>query len=332
MADVLSQNEIDALLNAINSGDVVHEDSVEENIVNIKNYDFRTANRFSREQMRTFNVIYDTFARLVATHLSGALRVFCSADVISVEEVKYQEFVNAMPSPVVLGIVSMPPLVGPTLLEMAPDVAYVMISRLLGGSSSSGALEITRNFTEIELVLLERIIRQFINLLVESWSKILPINVFLERIETSPQFAQIVALNETIALITLNIKIGSSEGFMNFCLPQIAVEPISKQLSTKLMFQTDRRKHEPRMADIHRRIQTTPLPLTAMFNETVTNVRDVLSLQRGDVLQLDHSVRDPLTVKVGHLNKFKGMIGVKDNRYAVKISELIREEEEPANE
>ncbi|MCL2084219.1 MAG: flagellar motor switch protein FliM [Oscillospiraceae bacterium] len=327
MADVLSQSEIDALLNALNSGDVVPEDGDQTNLANAKEYDFRTANRFSREQIRTFNVIYDTFARLFATYLSGTLRVMCSADVISVEEVKYQEFVNAMPSPVVLAIVSMPPLVGPTLMEVAPDVAYVMISRLLGGSSSSGTIEISRSFTEIELVLLERIIRQCINLLVESWSKIIPISVMLERIETSPQFAQIVALNETIALITLNVKIGNSEGFMNFCLPQLALEPVAKQLSTKLMFQTDRRKHEPRAADIQRRIQTTPLPLTAVFNDTITSVRDVLELQPGDILQLDHSVLDPLTVKVGHLSKFRGVIGVKENRYAVRISEMIREEE-----
>lgn len=327
MADVLSQAEIDALLNALSSGDVAAEEMVEETTAKIKDYDFRTANRFSKEQMRTFNIIYDTFARLFTSYLSGTLRVMCSAEVISVDEVKYQEFVNAMPTPVILGIITMPPLVGPTMLSIAPDVAYVMIARLLGGSDQSGSMEISRTFTEIELVLLERIIRQFIGLLVEAWAKIIPITTMLDRIETSPQFAQIVAMNETIALITLNVKIGNNEGLMNFVLPQLALEEIAKQLSTKLMFSSiDTRRHAPKTQDIKSRIQTTPLPVTAVFSETQTSVRDVLGLQAGDIIQLDHSTLQPLTIKVGHLSKFHGIIGIKDNRYAIKITDLIREE------
>ncbi len=328
MADVLSQSEIDALLGALSSGEMAPEAEADDTTAKIREYDFRTANRFSKEQIRTFHIIYDTFARLFTSYLSGTLRVMCACDVISVEEIKYQEFVNAMPTPVVLAIVSMPPLVGPTLLELAPDVAYVMISRLLGGSSQSGSLEISRSFTEIELVLLERIIRQFIGLLVESWQKIIPISTMLERIETSPQFAQIVALNETIALVTLNVKIGNNEGLMNFCLPNLALEPISKQLNTKLMFQsTDNLSRQPMTQEIKSRIQTTPLPVRAVFNDTATSVRDVLGLQAGDIIQLDHSLSAPITIKVGHLSKFKGSIGIKDNRYAIKISDLIREED-----
>ncbi|MCL1819185.1 MAG: flagellar motor switch protein FliM [Oscillospiraceae bacterium] len=327
MADVLSQSEIDALLNALSSGDVAPESMAEDPALKIKDYDFRTANRFSKEQIKTFNIIYDTFARLFTSYLSGTLRVMCSADVVSVEEVKYQEFVNAMPSPIVLGILKTPPLVGPTMLSIAPDVAYVMISRLLGGSNQSGSLEISRTFTEIELVLLERIIRQFIGLLVESWAKILPITTMLDRIETSPQFAQIVSMTDTIALITINVKIGSNEGLINFVLPHLALEPIAKQLSTKLMFTTsDARRHASKTDDIKTRIQTTPLPVTAVFTETGSNVRDILGLQAGDIIQLDHNINLPLTLKVGHLPKFHGIIGVKDNRYAVRITELIREE------
>lgn len=329
MADVLSQSEIDALLNAMNSGDEVPETPT-ASAFEPKDYDFRTAPRFSREQMRTFNVIYDTFARLFTSYLSGTLRVMCSAEVISVEEIKYNEFVNAMPSSVILAIVSMPPLVGPTLMEMAPDLAYIMIARLLGGSGASGAVEINRNFTEIELALLERVIRQFIGLLIEAWEKIAHLQgVMLERIETSPQFAQIVALQDTVALVTINVKIGGSEGFMNFCLPQLALEPISKLLSTKMMFQAtgDSRTRPSKERQIQERLQKTLLPVRAVFNDTTTNVRDVLELQPGDILQLDHNLNQPLTLKVGHLSKFRGKIGVKDNRYAIKIDEIIREEE-----
>ncbi len=328
MADVLSQSEIDALLNAISTGEMDVDATTEDAETNrVKSYDFRTANRFSKEQMRTISLIYDNFARLFSTYLSGTLRAMCQVDVLSVEELKYVEFVNSMPTPVVLAIAKMPPLVGPTLLEISPDVAYSLISRLLGGTGDPGTHG--RVFTEIELVLIERVVRQFIGLLSEAWEKVISIHVSLDRIETSAQFAQIVALNETVAIITLNVKIGGSEGLMNLCLPHLALEPISKQLNTKVLFQTgsEHRERAPATEDIRQRIVTTPLTLKAAFNDTGARVQDILSLQVGDVIQLDHKVGEPLTVQVGHLSKFKAALGTRENKYAVMISDLIREEE-----
>ncbi len=327
MADVLSQSEIDALLNAISAGEMDVDAPPHEAESRVRSYDFRTANRFSKEQIRTITLIYDNFARLFTTYLSGTLRAMCQVEVHSVEELKYHEFVNALPTPVVLSIISMPPLVGPTLLEISPDVAYSMISRLLGGSGEAGVQG--RSFTEIELVLMERIVRQFIGLLNEAWEKVISISVALERIETSAQFAQIVALNETVAIVTLNVKIGESEGLVNLCLPHLAIEPVAKQLNTKVLFQTgaESRTREPAVEDIRQRIVSTPLPLTAVFNDTGASVHDVLNLQVGDVIQLDHRVGEALTVKIGHLAKFRAALGTRDKKYAVMISELIREED-----
>ena len=328
MSDVLSQTEIDALLNAFQSGELDADDQKAEPELRVKSFDFRTANRFSKEQMRTLNIIYDNFAKVFATYLSGTLRAMCDCDVISVEELKYQEFVNALPTPVVLAIVRMAPLTGPTLVEISPNVAYGMISHLLGGTS--GTDELTRSFTEIELVLLERIIRQFIGLLSESWERVTTINATLERIETSPQFAQIVALNETVVIVSINIRLGDMEGLVNICLPYITIEPVGKQLNTKLWFQsvsTDVAGRAPAGDGIALQIQNTLLPITAAFNSTSTSLRDVLGLQVGDVVQLEHGVRESLMVRVGHLSKFRAAIGLKDGRYAVKISEIIREED-----
>ncbi len=326
LADVLSQSEIDALLNALSTGEVDLA-AAETPEVKVRSYDFRTANRFSKEQMRTLNIIYDTFCRLFTTYLSGTLRAMCQVEVVGVEELKYHEFVNALPSPVVLAIVTMPPLLGPTLLEISPDVAYSMISRLLGGGSNSGG-ETNRSFTEIELVLLERIMRQFINLLPEAWEKVLSIDATLDRLETSPQFAQIVALNETVAVITLNVRVGDNEGLLNICLPHLTIEPINKQLNTRALFQTTiHHERAPATADIQFRLRNTPLTVSAVFNDTPASVGEIMSLQVGDVLQLDHRVGEPLTLKVGHLPKFRAALGVRDNKYAVKIADLIREED-----
>jgi flagellar motor switch protein FliM len=222
----------------------------------------------------------------------------------------------------------MPPLDGPALLEISPDVAYALINRLLGGGGGTH-VEGSRNFTEIEIVLLERVVRQFIRLFGEAWEKVIAVDVSLDRIETSAQFAQIVALTETVAVITLNVRIGGAEGLINVCLPYLALEPVAKQLNTKLLFQidTERRVLTPMGSDIQRRIARTRLSVTAAFNTTSASMRDILSLQEGDVIRLDHKVGEALTVRIGHLAKFQAAMGVRDRRYAVMISGIIREEE-----
>ena len=331
MSDVLSQAEIDALLSKFDSGEMDVENEQKEDTGKIYEYDFRTANRFHKEQMRTLNIIYDTFARLLSNYLSGTLRVMASADVMGIEELKYQEFINALPSPVILAIMRQPPLVGPILFEISSDVAYAMISRLLGGqpahSGNAGSGGGGREFTEIELVLIERILRQFIPLFVESWNKVIQTNVVLDRIETNPQFAQVIATNETVAIISVNVKLGEAEGIANICLPHLALEPVSKQMSTKMMYQQETHHDHSAEKDITVRIERTRLDVSAVFNATTATVREVLGLSVGDVLQLEHSLSEPLTLMVGHLPKFKAGLGVKDNRYAAKISEVIRKED-----
>jgi len=178
--------------------------------------------------------------------------------------------------------------------------------------------------------LLERIVRQFLPLFGESWEKVVGVTAALDRIETSPQFAQIVAMNETVAIITINVTLDETEGMFVVCLPHLALEPINQQLTTKFLYQsglTQSREVKSAQEDIHTRIQTTPLEMTATFNNTLTTVHDVLSLRVGDVLTMDHTVKDKVTIKVGHIPKFTAEIGVKDNRYALKIADIIQKED-----
>lgn len=329
MSDVLSQAEIDALLSKFDSGEMDLAAGPDEPSSKVREYDFRTANRFHKEQIRTLNIIYETFARLLSNYLSGTLRVMANVDVLGIEELKYQEFINALPSPVILAILRQPPMAGPILFEISPDIAYAMISRLLGGQPTLTAITSnSREFTEIELVLVERLLRQFLPLFVEGWNKVIKTSVSLDRIETSPQFAQIVAANETVAIISVNVKLGDTEGIVNICLPHLALEPVNNQLSTKIMYQSsDTRRNEPAHEDITARLSKTRLDVTAVYSATTATVGEVLGLAVGDVLQLDHPLSEPLTLMVGHLPKFRGSLGVKDGRYAVKISEVIRKED-----
>lgn len=326
MAEVLSQNEIDQLFHAISSGESFAEELFDDVEQKVRVYDFSKANKFSKEQMRTLHIIFEALSRQLGTYFSGILRTFCEVNVVSVEEQIFKEFNNSLPTPVVLALMGLAPLQGSLLLSISPVVAYGIINRLFGGSGKSG--ESDRTFTEIELAVLERILRQFLPLIVEPWEKITKVDPVLERVETSSQFTQIVNLNEAAAIITMQMKTADIDGFINFCIPHIAIEPIAKQLTTTLMFsgKLNTRVVGDNSRFIEKRILDTSLNIKAILAETTMTVEDILSLRLGDVIQLDNTTNDEIKIRVEHLTKAFGMLGIRNNHYAIKLSKILREE------
>jgi len=327
LADVLSQREIDELLSALASGKVDPKTEKQEEPLKIKKYDFKSANKFPKEQIKTLNIIFDNFSILLQAFLSGTLGTYCEVNVISVEEQTYYEFTNSFPSPVILAIIEMKPLEGLTLFEISPATAYAILSRLFGGSGSES--DTNRIFTEVDLTIIEKVIRQFVPLLNEAWAKIYKIDARLDRIETSSQFAQIVSNNETIAIITFSIKIDEVEGLCNFCIPHLTIEPIAKNLNTKYAsaWVSTKKNIESNSESIRRRILNTQLNLNAVLSETNVLVSDIANLQVGDVIQLDSKIQDPIKIKIEHMPKIFGTLGVKNNRYAIKITDIVKEED-----
>jgi flagellar motor switch protein FliM len=185
-----------------------------------------------------------------------------------------------------------------------------------------------RAFTVIELAILERVTRQMLHFFDEAWAKVIKLKSHLERLETSSQFAQIIDLNEATAVVTINVKIGEDSGVISVCLPHMSVEPVAKQLNTRSWFSgTQNRKVLPKSDYMQRRLFNSPITVYAVFNDTAATVKDIANLQVGDVIQLEHKVGVPLPVKLQHIPKFYASIGTKGKRYAVKIEEIIREEE-----
>jgi flagellar motor switch protein FliM len=328
VGDILSQNEIDELLKALTTGDIdvqqIQSTKVEKKI---KLHDFKKPPKFANDHKRTFQFIYENYARLVQTFLSGYLRSLVQVDVLSVDALQYSEFSNSLANPVVLGIVDFSPLSGSIIFEMDPSIAYALIDRILGGRGS--AMERVRSFTEIELAILERIIIQILNLMREPWESIISIKPRLEKIETNAQFAQIIHPNEMVALMTLNVVVGEVKGMINICIPHMVVEPIMPKLSTKLWFTNiEAEKIEHNKQDIESRIEHTYVPLRAILGETTINISEFLDLQPGDVIPLDSNVNGDLEIRVGDLPKFYATPGVKKNKVAVKITGVIRKEED----
>lgn len=333
MTGVLTQKEIDELLFAINSGEDNLKDknsssSSDDTAPEAKPYNFKTANKFPKEQIRTLQLIYENYAGRLGIFLSGKLRALCEVDVVSIEEQSFSEFNNSIPSPVILSILNMSPLQGSLLFELSPSIAYEMVSRVFGGIGQEN--DDNKQFTEIELSILERLIRSMLKLMDESWDKVIKVRSIPERIETSSQFAQIVEANEPIAIITLNVKIGDISDTINICIPHVAVQPISKQLAMKRWYSESNKKSnfDKTKDPVNKQITNTYLTLHAVLDDTFATVKDVVSLQVGDVIRIDHNLNKPLTMMIEHIPKLKGMVGTHGSKYAVKITDILREDED----
>ena len=297
MGDVLSQNEIDNLLQALSSGELDAEEIKDSDEKQIKNYDFARPAKFSKEHLRTLEIIFEHYGRLLSTNLPVYLRKAIQVEVMNSEAVSYSEFSNALSNPVLLGIINFAPLKGNIILEIASNLGYAMVDRMLGGEGEP--LEKTREFSEIELLIIERILTVCVNLLHEPWENVVDIHPRLERIETNSQFAQIISPSEMIAIVTINIKIGDVEGLMNVCLPYLTLEDIMDKLNTKYWYSTMQDKDEQQYVDaIETLISKAPIPMKAVLGNSTISVSDFSGLQVGDIIRLDTKVNQELDVFV----------------------------------
>ena len=326
MGEVLSQNEIDSLLQALSSGELDVDDMKENSDRQVKKYDFKRPAKFSKEHLRTLEIIFEHYGRLLSTNLPVYLRKTCQVSVVNSEALTFSEFTNSLANPVLLGIVDFSPLNGSIMLELAANVGYAIIDRMLGGQGDS--LDKSRDFSEIELAIIEKIMIVCVRLLREPWKNVAEISPVLERIETNPQFAQIISPTDMISIVTLNIKIGDVEGLMNICLPYFTLESIMDKLNTRFWFSNMQEKTDEFFSDqIESMIRRVDIPVKAVLGKSTITVGDFTDLQIGDIIRIDTKVDQELDVYVGNIKKFTALPGASKDAYAVRITSIMREEE-----
>ena len=327
MGEVLSQSEIDSLLNALSNGELDVDEVKDTGEKKVKDYDFARPAKFSKEHLRTMEIIFEHYGRLLSTNLPGYLRKNIQVEVMNSEALTYSEFSNALSNPVLLGIVDFSPMPGNIIIELATNLGYAMVDRMLGGMGVP--LEQKREFSEIELLIIERIMNACINLLREPWKNVADIHPRLERIETNSQFAQIIAPNDMIAIITLSIKIGDVEGLMNVCLPFFTLESVMDKLNTKFWYanmqEQDEEEYDEYIEALLRRVD---VPIKAVLGRSKISVTDFVNLQLGDIIRLDTNVDNDLNVYVGNIKKFTALPGSNKDKYAVRVTSVFREGEE----
>lgn len=332
MAEVLSQNEIDALLSALSSGEMDAETLKKEDVEKkIKNYDFKRALRFSKDQIRSLTRVYENYARLITTYFSAQLRTFVQISVSSVDQLPYEEFIRSIPTMTILNVYTAHPLEGRMVMEVNPNIAYAMLDRLLGGQGSGSTN--TTNLTEIEVSVMERMFTNALDRLRDAWKTVIDIEPQLDFLEVNPQFLQMVSPNETVAVVSLSTKIGEVSGMINFCLPHVVLEPIMPKLSAHHWLSTQKKTRAPQeSAILEQRVKKAKLPIVAELGHSVIQVSEFLQLSVGDVIRLDRTIDEDLVVKVGEKEKFYAQPGTSKGKIAVQITEVKREEEEEHGE
>lgn len=322
--DVLSQNEIDALLSALSTGEMDADELIQETREKkVRVYDFKRALRFSKDQIRSLSRIHDNFARLLTTYFSAQLRTYIQISVASVDQIPYEEFIRSIPKMTILNVFEVPPLDGRILVEINPNIAYSMMDRVLGGFGAS--VNKIENLTEIETKIMSQLFEKAVDNLKEAWSSIVDIDPILEEFETNPQFLQMVSPNETVVVISLNTTIGETSGMINICIPHVVLEPMIPKLSVRYWMQTEKREREPHeVASIKKELRKAIVPVSVELGNTAISIDDFLSLTKGDVIKLDHKYNEPVTVKVGDIPKYNGQPGKVNNNLAIQILDTIK--------
>lgn len=330
--DVLSQSEIDKLLAAFATGDANAEElQKEEQQKKVKTYDFKRPDKFSKDQIRTLNMLHENFARMFNTYLSTYLRALVSIEVASVEQLTYQEFVQSIGNPSVIGILAVPPLKGNIIMEFDTGICFSIIDRIFGGQGENTVK--SRVLTEIEEAVIRRIFDKAMGNFKDAWSNVVQFNPKMEAMESNPQFAQIVPPSDMVVIITLQTKIGSVEGLINVCIPYLVLEPIMSKLTTTFWVSASVTKEDnPEHMDIIRKkITKTKVPVIIQMGAFDITLQEFLSLSYGDVLQMDTKVDDELKCIIGNTQKFYCRPGTSGKKKAVQITRLISEGDEGTN-
>ncbi|WP_156418853.1 flagellar motor switch protein FliM [Fictibacillus sp. FJAT-27399] len=327
LAEVLSQNEIDALLSAISTGEMDAEElKREEKEQKVRTYDFKRALRFSKDQIRSITRVHENFARLLTTYFSAQLRTYVQIAVASVDQLPYEEFIRSIPRMTILNIFEAHPLEGRLLVEVNPNIAYSMLDRLMGGYGAS--MNKVDSLTEIETKIISQLFERALANYKEAWNNVMEIEPVVLDFEVNPQFLQMVSPNETVVVISLTTTIGETSGMMNVCLPHVVLEPIIPKLSVHYWMQNNQKASMPEEAAlIEQKIRQTPLPMVVELGSANMKVEEFLQLDSGDIIQLNKGIHEPLDVFVENNKKFLAQPGKSKNRMAVQIIEQLEGEE-----
>lgn len=323
MADVLSQNEIDALLAALSTGELTPDEvPQEEEQQKVKPYDFRSPQKFSKDHIRTLELIHDNYARIISNYLTAQVRSNVKVKVESVQQITYEEFIHSVPNPTILTIFKMPPLSGTVLFEINPQFVFEIIDLLLGGSGT-GKYK-AREFTDIDKNIIKVVNEGLISNLKLAWEDVMEVETEVEGIETNPALNQTLAPNDPIALISFSVELGKSTTFINICIPYLSIEKVLDKLVVQYWFQDgDEEVLAESRERLRERLNIVGIHLTAVLGTVEVTVNEFLNLNIGDVLTLKEKTTDPVKLMLEDKIYYYGKPGIIGKNMGVEILDII---------
>ncbi len=331
MPEILSQSEIDSLLSGIGKEPTVTAavPQQKEEHRDIQGFDFRRPNRVSKNQLRIFQAVHDTFAELLGFYLTSKLQAQVSINVSSVDQLFYSEYQLSIGSPTCLYVFDMDPSEGRGVLELSPMLVFAIVERLLGGGGAETARKI-RAVTEIEKSLVKGTVEKALQDLQNAWKSISNLKFRMNRFESEADFLQVAPASEIVLVVSFDVQIAGSSYLMNLCFPTFSLEDIIQRLNVQhvaTMVSTTGSQNA-RSNAVVKNISTTELPVSVSLGKTGLSLKDLVELQEGDVIVLDSKKDSLLPVKVASRTKFYAKAGVHDGHKAVKIVRYATEEEQ----
>jgi flagellar motor switch protein FliM len=326
VTDVLDQSEVDALLAAVDTGQVQQEAAPQvygskgKSQVEVQTYDFKRPERVSKDQMRALEGLHEGFGRNFGAAISGYLRTIIEVSVAHIEQLTYSEFIHSLPNPTCFNLLKAEQLDGQLCLEISPLIIYPIIDRLLGGSNADLFIP-QRPLTQIEQRLVQRITDRATQHLSEAWSNLTPITFSVNDFESNPQLVQIVPPNETVVVIGFELKMGNRAGTMSLCIPYNVIEPIMGTLAAQNWFSYQKKGgHDDHLKKLTRNVQNAPIEVRAFLAQSTISLNDLLALQPGDIITTQKDCALDVLVQVEGKHKFLGQIGQLRGKRAIRIT------------
>lgn len=336
MADVLNQQEVDALLQAVDGEQVADAGDAGEGLqvfsssgrtrrgpVEVRAYDFKRPERVSKDQMRALETLHEGFGRSFGASLSGFLRTIVEVKVARIEQLTYGEFIQSLPNPTSFNLLSCSPVEGQMCLELSPLIIYPIIDRLMGGSNAELFIP-QRPLTAIEQRLVDKITHRAMTALTEAWAGVQVIDFQLEQTESNPQFVQIVPPNEVVVVVGFELKMGGRAGTMSLCIPFNLIEPVIDKLVSQSWQDYGRRRSDSRVQGrIKRKLDRATVEASGVLAETSITLGDLVDMAPGDVLTTTKAATSPVVLAVQGRKKFLAHLGQFRGKRAIKVHRAI---------
>ncbi|MBQ9647371.1 MAG: FliM/FliN family flagellar motor switch protein [Oscillospiraceae bacterium] len=343
MAEVLSQSQIDALLAAAMSGTQDLSQQKEEK--KYQKYDFRSPRKYTKERLKMLNGVFENYAKVLNTRINALARATCEVEVDTVDEQRYYEFSNALidGEVVTLAYLNINDDIEdtPVIIVATPSIMVSLIDRLMGGAGDvEDDLPSDYTYTDLDLSLYQNLMTDFIGIMGGSWENYLQLDFDFGRIEANPTLVQLIGFEETVIMVSLDIKFSNSSGRLDICLPDAVLSKIFTEINKGNA--TLRKEREDHSEEIYSHIQTSELEITAELGRTTLQLQDVYNLNVGDVIDMNMKKDSTVSLRIGGREWFAGYMGTHEKHIAVKIRDVrgeprnafaavLEEESEPAD-